>query len=263
MTSPTPGRRSCSRGAIACCFRFVRGSLRRAARVIAVSEFTPLRRSASYYELEPGKVMAVPNGVGPSFRPLPDAADRVGAALRHPPAVRALRGRAAAAQERAARDRGLRASPARGVDCELVVAGGDKGGRLDVLDAILRTRTRPGASTWSGTSGTTLPALYSGARALLFPSLYEGFGLPALEAMASGIPVIASNTTGLAETVGDAAITIDPRSARRGRRRRCGAAQRRRAARQAWWPPAMPARRSSPGRRAAGATADVYRQALT
>ena len=47
----------------------------------------------------------------------------------------------------------------------------------------------------------------------MFPSLYEGFGLPALEAMASGTPVIASNTTGLAETVGDAGLTVDPRSA--------------------------------------------------
>ena len=59
-----------------------------------------------------------------------------------------------------------------------------------------------------------MPALYSGARVLAFPSLYEGFGLPALEAMAFGTPVVASNTTGLAEAVGDAGLT-STRAARR------------------------------------------------
>ena len=55
-----------------------------------------------------------------------------------------------------------------------------------------------------------LPALYSGALAFVFPSLYEGFGLPALEAMACGTPVITANTTSLPEVVGDAALLVDP-----------------------------------------------------
>ena len=55
-----------------------------------------------------------------------------------------------------------------------------------------------------------LPALYSGAVAFVFPSLYEGFGLPALEAMACGTPVLTSNTTSLPEVVGDAALSVDP-----------------------------------------------------
>jgi glycosyltransferase involved in cell wall biosynthesis len=55
-----------------------------------------------------------------------------------------------------------------------------------------------------------LAALYSGAVAFVFPSLYEGFGLPALEAMACGTPVITSNTTSLPEVVGDAALLVDP-----------------------------------------------------
>jgi glycosyltransferase involved in cell wall biosynthesis len=54
------------------------------------------------------------------------------------------------------------------------------------------------------------PALYSGATAFLFPSVYEGFGLPPLEAMACGVPVIASNASSLPEIVGDAAIQVDP-----------------------------------------------------
>ncbi|MFW3616925.1 glycosyltransferase family 4 protein [Billgrantia antri] len=55
-----------------------------------------------------------------------------------------------------------------------------------------------------------LPSLYKGARGLLFPSLYEGFGLPVLEAMACGTPVITSNCTSLPEVAGDAAMLIDP-----------------------------------------------------
>jgi glycosyltransferase involved in cell wall biosynthesis len=58
-----------------------------------------------------------------------------------------------------------------------------------------------------------LAGLYSGARGLLYPSLYEGFGLPILEAMASGCPVLTSNCTAMPEVAGDAAILVDPLSA--------------------------------------------------
>ncbi len=57
-----------------------------------------------------------------------------------------------------------------------------------------------------------LPALYSGAEAFVFPSLYEGFGLPALEAMACGTPVICSNAGSLPEVVGEAALLHPPQS---------------------------------------------------
>ncbi|MGQ9674682.1 MAG: glycosyltransferase family 4 protein [Chloroflexota bacterium] len=57
----------------------------------------------------------------------------------------------------------------------------------------------------------SLPGLYAAAAALVLPSLYEGFGLPVLEAMACGTPVVCSNTSSLPEVVGDAAILVDPR----------------------------------------------------
>jgi glycosyltransferase involved in cell wall biosynthesis len=57
------------------------------------------------------------------------------------------------------------------------------------------------------------PALYASATAFLFPSIYEGFGLPPLEAMACGTPVISSNASSLPEIVGDAAITVNPSDA--------------------------------------------------
>lgn len=55
-----------------------------------------------------------------------------------------------------------------------------------------------------------LPLIYSGAHAFAFPSLYEGFGLPVLEAMASGIPTLTSNRSSLPEVAGDAALLVDP-----------------------------------------------------
>ena len=58
------------------------------------------------------------------------------------------------------------------------------------------------------------PAIYSGASLFVFPSLYEGFGLPPLEAMGCGAPVVCSNRTSLPEVVGDAAISVDPEDTR-------------------------------------------------
>ncbi|MDP9212135.1 MAG: glycosyltransferase family 4 protein [bacterium] len=55
-----------------------------------------------------------------------------------------------------------------------------------------------------------LPALYQGAEAFVFPSHYEGFGIPILEAMASGTPVVTSNTSSMPEVYGDAALAVDP-----------------------------------------------------
>ncbi|MDX6629375.1 MAG: hypothetical protein QOH00_1621 [Gaiellales bacterium] len=241
-------------------FRFVRGSLRRAARVIAVSEFTRAD-VCDRYGLDPGKVVAIANGVGERFRPLPDAEarvrDRFGIDRPYVLCVGALQPRknVPLAIEAYARLMG------RGTECELVIAGGDRGGRLDVLDAILRTRLTGRVHMLGHVEDQEMPALYSAARALVFPSLYEGFGLPALEAMAAGTPVIASNTTGLAEVVGDAGLTVDPRSADAfadalgrvlgddGLRDRLATAGRARAAEFTWV-------------RTAAATAAVYREAL-
>ncbi|MBC7315226.1 MAG: glycosyltransferase family 4 protein [Chloroflexi bacterium] len=56
-----------------------------------------------------------------------------------------------------------------------------------------------------------LPALYQGADLFAFPSLYEGFGIPVLEALACGTPVVTSNTSSMPEAAGDAALLVDPR----------------------------------------------------
>lgn len=77
----------------------------------------------------------------------------------------------------------------------------------------LRTRAQAaGVQLIGRVQAAHLPALYRGAQVLVYPSLYEGLGLPPVEAMACGTPVIASNTTALPEAVGEAAITFDPLS---------------------------------------------------
>jgi glycosyltransferase involved in cell wall biosynthesis len=55
-----------------------------------------------------------------------------------------------------------------------------------------------------------LPAIYSGAILFVYPSLYEGFGIPLLEAQACGVPVVCSDTSSLPEVVGESAVTFDP-----------------------------------------------------
>lgn len=98
----------------------------------------------------------------------------------------------------------------RSINHNLVIVG-KQGWRFDsiIADAArLGIRTRvvfPGYA-----DDEDLPALYRAAELFVFPSLYEGFGLPPLEAMASGTPVVTSNVSSLPEVVGDAGLTVDP-----------------------------------------------------
>ncbi|HEY7375551.1 MAG TPA: glycosyltransferase family 1 protein [Polyangia bacterium] len=95
-----------------------------------------------------------------------------------------------------------------GVDARMVRVGGALGGadralaeKLAVLPAVVEL---------GGVSDVEIPALYNAVDLLLFPSHYEGFGWPPLEAMASGTPVVSSRGGSLDEIVGDAALTADP-----------------------------------------------------
>ena len=98
----------------------------------------------------------------------------------------------------------------RGHDLHYVIAGSS--GWLE--DEMLRTIERTAMNDYVHLLGLVedrdLPALYSGARMLAMVSLYEGFGLPVLEAMACGTPVITSNLSSLPEVGGNAALLVDP-----------------------------------------------------
>jgi alpha-1,3-rhamnosyl/mannosyltransferase len=94
----------------------------------------------------------------------------------------------------------------------LVIAG-MKGWLARELEARIRVAEERGEVRWLGyVPPSDLPLLYAGAQLFVYPSLYEGFGLPVLEAMASGVPVITSNQASLPEVAGEAAIMVDPRN---------------------------------------------------
>ena len=95
-------------------------------------------------------------------------------------------------------------------DYPLVVAG-MSGWLNDALSRQLEAARARGDVRLLGHVGEEqLPLLYAGAAMLAYPSLYEGFGLPPLEAMASGVPVAVSDRASLPEVVGDAGILVDP-----------------------------------------------------
>ena len=95
---------------------------------------------------------------------------------------------------------------------QLVLAGGDAGGSLPLQQEIAEKGLKENIVMIGGIPEQDLPSLYSGAYLFLFPSLYEGFGLPALEAMTCGTPVVASRTSSIPEVVGEASVLLDPRN---------------------------------------------------
>jgi glycosyltransferase involved in cell wall biosynthesis len=153
---------------------------KRARLVITVSEFS--RREIQ--EVLGVDATVIPNGVDERFKPGPkkDYALVVG--------TRIARKNLAALSETAA-----------ALGIEVVAAGSARGYMKGENTKIRELGYVP---------DDELPALYAGARVLLMPSLYEGFGLPCLEAMASGTPVVAANRGALPEICGDAALVVEP-----------------------------------------------------
>ncbi len=88
---------------------------------------------------------------------------------------------------------------------------GYQGWRSEQLHARIEAAVSEGWARYLGfVEADELPLIYAGARVFVFPSLYEGFGLPVLEAMASGIPVVCSNASTLPEVAGEAAAMCEP-----------------------------------------------------
>ncbi len=96
----------------------------------------------------------------------------------------------------------------RGVKVPLVIAGGPGWGYGDLPE---RLALEPGVRLLGHVDDAALQALYRHASVLAYPSLYEGFGLPLLEALEAGLPALVSNAGSLPEVAGGAALTVDPR----------------------------------------------------
>jgi glycosyltransferase involved in cell wall biosynthesis len=157
---------------------------RNARRVLVVSERTK-RDLIELYGLPEERIVVTPNGVDPIFTPGPA---RNGSYLLFVGAIQARKDPLAALE--AAREAGL----------PLVVVGPER--EPDLVRALLAG----GADLRGYVPTEELVELYRGAAALVFPSRYEGFGLPALEAMACGTPVVATPDPGVREVAGDAAL---------------------------------------------------------
>ena len=95
---------------------------------------------------------------------------------------------------------------------QLVLVGEDDYGTASLREVVARSSASADIVLAGRLDDEALAALYAAAAVFVFPSFYEGFGLPPLEAMASGTPVVSSDRGGLAEVLGDAAIRIDPHS---------------------------------------------------
>jgi len=181
--------------------------LRKCRRIITVSEFSR-QRIVEFGRIEPEKVSVIPNGVTPFWEQLtPDRVAEVRSRLKLP--------------ERYVLSVGSlepRKNIKRLIEAWAQVPAKD-GSELVIVGSSCRVFQDPGLNGAEGSvrmlgyvSDDDLPAVYAGASVFVYPSLYEGFGLPVLEAMACGTPVICSNRTALPEVAGDAAILVDPES---------------------------------------------------
>jgi len=182
----------------------------KAQKIIAVSEFTK-SRICDVTSVEPGKIVVVHNGIDGRFRQRSEEE-----IVRAKEALGILNFKyllsVATIEPRKNLQRLLEAWS---VACSnlpqdvwLVVAGA-KGKDIIFKNASLK-KLPPRVYMPGHVPDEHLPALYSGALASIYVSLYEGFGLPPLEAMACGTPVLTSNVASIPEVVGDAALTVDP-----------------------------------------------------
>jgi glycosyltransferase involved in cell wall biosynthesis len=180
-------------------YRYViKPACHRAAFVLTVSEYSK-REIAEWANLPEKKIINVGNGVGLPFTPL---------GKKHEPGYPYLL-YVGSRRYNKNLPRLLRAYCASGVrrEARLVLTGHPD----EQLSGLIRSLQLDGDVVFAGScTNADLADFYRGSLALMYPSLYEGFGLPPLEAMACGVPVLTANVCSIPEVVGDAAIQVNP-----------------------------------------------------
>jgi glycosyltransferase involved in cell wall biosynthesis len=185
----------------------------RAARVITVSEASK-RDILRYLQVPESRVEVIYNAIDDRFWQQPDAEEiarvRERYRLDNPFVLYAGNIKPHKNLERLIEAfHLLRQTPAM-KDVQLLIIGDEISKYANLRRAVHSHKLHKHVRFFGFVSDQTLAALYRLAAVFVFPSLYEGFGLPPLEAMASGTPVVTSNVSSLPEVVGDAALLIDP-----------------------------------------------------
>jgi len=192
--------------------RVVPRSVQKADFILADSEATQ-RDVIAYYGVAESKIDVLLSGVNPRFAPVTDIARLEHIRNKYGIGERPFIFTVGTIQPRKNYGRLIEALAhirAHGHDLSVVIAGGRGWLEDDIYGAIETHDMEPYVQFIGYADDTDLPALYSSAGAVWFVSLYEGFGLPVLEAMACGAPVITSNVSSLPEVAGDAAIKVSP-----------------------------------------------------
>lgn len=194
----------------------VRRTARRAAHLLTVSEFSR-QDIARTYRLSPYKITVTPNGVEPQFTSTPENENEAESVRQRFGIERDYLLAVGSIQPRKNLVRLLKAyqhlrEKHSDFKHQLVIAGRHLWLYKDILGEIERQPWRRDVITTGYVNHEDLPALYRSATALVYPSIFEGFGLPPLEAMACGTPVITSKTSSLPEVVGEAGLLINPHS---------------------------------------------------
>jgi glycosyltransferase involved in cell wall biosynthesis len=189
--------------------RLVLGPALRNAACVLVSSAHTRERLLERVSVDPSRVRLVPLGVDPIFTPgdPPDGLlSRLGIAGPFVLAVGTLQPRKNVETALHAFERLVAA----GADQRMAIVGG-RGWRDDALAELIRRSPAAERIVMTGhVSDDDLVGLYRAADCFVYPSRYEGFGLPPLEAMACGTPVISSDRTSLPEVVGEAGLLVDP-----------------------------------------------------
>jgi glycosyltransferase involved in cell wall biosynthesis len=183
--------------------------IRRVAKVVTVSEFSR-RRILEHVAVDPEKIAVIGNGVCGRFRPQsPDAIAAARAALRLPARYFLMQATADRRKNLARTLRAWRAVlPDLPEDLWLVVSGSRE--RTHVFGQKEAPEDTPRTLFIGYVAEELLAPLIAGAEAFLFPSLYEGFGIPILEAMACATPVLTSDATATVEVADGHALLVDP-----------------------------------------------------
>lgn len=181
-----------------------------ATAIIAVSQHTR-RDLIELYGVSPAKIHVIYEGIDPVFRPAPPAdVARVAMHYTLDRPYLLMVGTLEPRKNHAAALHALAKLKAEGQPHRLVIAGG-RGWLFEPIRRLVDELQLSNDVLFTGYApAEDLPPLYTGAACVLLPSLYEGFGFPALEAMACAAPVVCSNVSSLPEVVGDAALLVPP-----------------------------------------------------